>query len=85
MKNRDIACIQEISTRRVRRLYSEYRRMGAVPVLGKPGRPKSPPITDSERNAIRSVFEKYRLCSCYLERILLAQGIKINHRRYTKC
>lgn len=45
IKNGDIARIQGISTRRVRQLYSGYRRTGVVPTLGKPGRPKSPPIT----------------------------------------
>ena len=81
MKNADIARTQGISARRIRQLCSEYRRTGVVPVLGRPGRPKSPPVTDGERDAIRSAYEKYRLCACYLERALLAQGVRINHRR----
>ena len=81
MKNADIARAQGISARRIRQLCSEYRRTGVVPVLGRPGRPKSPPVTDGERDAIRSAYEKYRLCACYLERALLAQGVRINHRR----
>jgi putative transposase len=81
-KNEDIARVQNITARRVRQLYSLYRRTGVVPTLGKPGRPRSPGITEGERSAIRSAYEKYRLCACYLERILLsAYGVRINHRR----
>jgi len=81
MTNGDISRIQGISTRRVRQLYSEYRKTGAVPILKKPGRPTSPAITEGERNVIRSAYETYRLCACYLERALLAHGVRINHRR----
>ena len=81
MKNDDVARIQGVSARRVRQLYGEYRRTGVVPALKKAGRPKSPPITESERSIILSAYARYRLCACYLERALLAQGVRINHGR----
>jgi len=80
-KNADIARIQGVSTRRVRQLYSLYRKGGTMPVLKRPGRPKAPGITEHERILIRQVHEKFRLCACYLEQILAAQGVKINHNR----
>ncbi len=80
-KNADIARIQDISARRVRQLYSLYRNEGVVPTLRKPGRPRTPDITEHERTIIRQAHEKFRLCACYLEQILSAHGIKINHNR----
>ena len=80
VKNEDIARSMGISIRRVRQLYSLYRKSGAIPVLGRPGRPRTP-ITGSERAVIRETYGRYKLCACYLEKILYAHGIKINHRR----
>ncbi len=81
-RNEDIARIQGISTRRVRQLYSQYRKSGTMPMLKKPGRPKGPDITDEERTLIKLAFEKFRLCACYLEDVILAEyGVKINHNR----
>ena len=80
--NEDIARIQGISTRRVRQLYSSYRRTGTIPVLKRPGRPRGPDVTDGERVLIKEAHEKFRLCACYLEDVVLAEyGVKINHNR----
>jgi hypothetical protein len=73
-KNEDIARVQNITARRVRQLYSIYRRTGAVPVLKRPGRPKSPELTLDERDAVVRAFETFRLCACYLEKVLCARG-----------
>ena len=78
MKNADIARIQEISTRRVRQLYSQYRKSGTVPRLKKPGRPKAPDVTENDRAIITDVYERFRLYACYLERALSSNGIRIN-------
>jgi len=84
-RNEDIARIQGISTRRVRQLYSQYKKTGAVPTLKKPGRPKGPDITEEERAIIRLAFTKFRVCACYLEKVILAEyGVKINHNRIHK-
>jgi putative transposase len=83
--NADIARIQGISTRRVRQLYSQYRKTGAMPTLKKPGRPRGPDITEDERAIIRLAFSKFRACACYLEEVILAEhGVKINHNRIHK-
>jgi len=84
MKNADIARVQEISTRRVRQLYSQYRKSGTVPRLKKPGRPKAPDVTENERAIIKDAYERFRLCACYLERALSSNGIRINHNRIRK-
>ena len=84
MKNADIARIQEISTRRVRQLYSQYRKSGTVPRLKEPGRPKAPDVTEHERAIIKDAYERFRLCACYLERALSYDGIRINHNRIHK-
>jgi len=84
MKNADIARIQEISTRRVRQLYSQYRKSSIVPRLKEPGRPKAPDVTENERAIIKDAYERFRLCACYLEQALSAHGIRINHNRIHK-
>jgi putative transposase len=83
--NADIARIQGISARRVRQLYALYRKTGATPTLKKPGRPKGPDITMEERAIIKLAFAKFRVCACYLEKVILAEyGVKINHNRIHK-
>jgi putative transposase len=80
-RNAEIARAQGISVRRVRQLYSQYRKTGTVPVLKRPGRPRAPAITEEERALIKDAHEKFRLCACYLEAVLAAQGVRINHNR----
>lgn len=84
MKNADIARIRRISTRRVRQLYSQYMESGTVPRLKEAGRPKAPDVTENERAIIKDAYERFRLCACYLELALSANGIKINHNRIHK-
>ncbi len=85
MRNEGIARAQGISTRRVRQLYSEYRKTGKTPTLKKPGRPRSPDVTDKERAMIKEAWERFRLCACYLEDAILAEhGVKLNHNRIHK-
>lgn len=81
-KNADIARVQGISIRRVQQLYSAYRKSGSTPILKKLGRHRSPEITEHDRSIIKDAYERFRLCACYLEYVLLSlYGIKINHRR----
>jgi putative transposase len=79
-KNADIARVLGISVRRVRPLYSQYREQGAVPVLKRPGRPRAPDVTEHER-ALIDAHQKFGLCACYLEQVLLSDGVRINHNR----
>jgi len=80
-KNVDIANVQGISVRRVQQLYSSYRKNGVMPMLKKPGRPKSPEITEHERSVILAAYERFRMCACYLEQVISSYGVRINHRR----
>ncbi len=81
MKNEDIARAQNVSVRWVQHLFSQYRRTGAVPSLKKPGRRRAPGITESERAVVLSFYREFRMCACYLEQVLLAHNIRINHKR----
>ena len=58
-----------VSARRVQQLYAEYRRTGAVPVLGMPGRPRKE-IPDHAKIEIEAAFRLHRLGAVRLERIL---------------
>ncbi len=84
LKNEDIANAQGISVSRVQQLYRAYRKSGGttIPVLKRAGRPRSPDITKDERDIVKQAFERFRMCACYLEKIILFHyGVKINHRR----
>jgi len=82
LKNEDIANAQGISVSRVQQLYRAYRKSGAIPVLKRAGRPRSPDVTPDERDIVKHAFERFRMCACYLEKVIqFHYGIKINHRR----
>ena len=78
MKNADITKSMKISVRWVQKLYSWYRSTGAVPVLGKPGRPKRI-ITEEMIQTVESAFEKFMCCAVFLERIIDSDGTHIPH------
>jgi putative transposase len=80
-KNEEIADAMEVSVRRVQQLYSCYKKTGTVPTLKAGGRPRAPDITPEERTIVREAYQRYRLCACYLEKVLLAGGTRINHKR----
>ena len=65
----EIADRMGVSARRVQQIYAEYRRTGAVPVLGMPGRPKKE-IPDHAKIAVEEAFRLHRLGASRLERIL---------------
>ena len=81
MRNEDIARAQNVSVRWVQHLFSLYRKTGVAPSLKKAGRPKAPRVTESERAVVLSFYLEFRMCACYLEQVLLAHNIKINHKR----
>lgn len=80
-RNLDVADAMGVSVRRVRQLYSQYRRSGSIPVLKKPGRRRAPEITLYDRSVIKDAYGRFRMCACYLEKILSAHGVRINHKR----
>ena len=75
-KNADVASSMKISVRWVQKLYSRYRRTGAVPILGKPGRPKGI-ITEQMVQTVQSAFEKFRCSAVFLEKIIDTTGTHI--------
>lgn len=81
MRNEDIARAQNVSVRWVQHLFSEYRKTGVMPSLKRPGRPKAPSITENERGIVLSFYREFRMCACYLEQVLYAHNIRINHKR----
>lgn len=85
MTNEAIARSQRISTSRVQQLHREYRRTGIVPVLKRAGRHRLPDVSELERTTIKQAYERFRMCACYLEPVILFHyGVKINHKRIHK-
>ena len=82
-KNADVASSMKISVRWVQKLYSRYRRTGAVPILGKPGRPKGI-ITEQMVQTVQSAFEKFRCSAVFLEKIIDTTGTHIPHNTIHK-
>lgn len=82
LTNEAIARAQSISVSRVQQLSRECRRTGAIPVLRRAGRPSAPDLSEEERTIVRQAYDKFRMCACYLEPVILFHyGVKINHKR----
>ena len=82
MTNEAIARTQSISVSRVQQLHREYRRTGTAPVLKRAGRPRAPDISEQERAVIRQAYDRFRMCACYLEPVILFHyGVRVNHKR----
>ena len=80
----DVASSMKISVRWVQKLYSRrYRRTGAVPILGKPRRPKGI-ITEQMVQTVQSTFEKFRCSAVFLEKIIDTAGTHIPHNTIHK-
>ena len=54
--NKEIASIQNISERRIRQLYSTYKRTNKMPSLKKPGR-KTKPIPKKHKELIETAYQ----------------------------
>src|SRR3972149_9371848 len=82
LKNEDIANAQGISISRVQQLYRAYRKSGAIPVLKRAGRPRSPDVPPGDRDIVKHAFERFRMCACYLEKVIqFHYGIKSSQWR----
>ncbi len=80
----DVASSMKMSVRWVQKLYSRrYRRTGAVPILGKPRRPKGI-ITEQMVQTVQSTFEKFRCSAVFLEKIIDTAGTHIPHNTIHK-
>ncbi|MGC9310914.1 MAG: hypothetical protein ACP5E4_04310 [Candidatus Aenigmatarchaeota archaeon] len=77
--NRRVSMGQNISERRVRQLYSAYRKTGKMPVLNKTGR-KPKELTQEQKELIGSAYNQYWLGPVGLEKIIQkGHGIHIPH------
>jgi len=81
LKNEEIAAVQGISIRRVKQIYSLYKKNGSLPVLKKAGRHKAS-VTEEERKVIIEAYGQFKSCASYLERIIKQKyGLRINHMK----
>ena len=69
IKNKEIAFVQKISIRRVKQIYSEYKRTNEIPVLKKPGR-KQKPLPEDYKTIIDNTHEEYRVGPLGLEKVI---------------
>ena len=69
MKNINIARSQNISTRRVKQLYSEYKKTGIMPVLKKPGK-KTRIISEKYIKLIDEAYKEHKISPLALEKII---------------
>ena len=77
----NIALQLGVTNRRIEQILAEHRKLGCVPVLGKPGR-KSIQITDKETSLVIDAYQKYKANALYLERKIESDSkIHINHNR----
>lgn len=74
-----------ITKRRFRQLYSEYKKTGEVPSVGEGvGRPKKE-IDQETKEFVINFYKKYSLNSVYLERVIYAQNnLRIPHNTIHK-
>jgi putative transposase len=75
-----IASIQKVTRQWVNELYRRYRETGKIPVLGKPGRPASPPSEDVVDLVLR-YHEMYGMGACGVELAMERDGIHVPHNR----
>jgi putative transposase len=77
--NERISMGQNISERRVRQLYSAYKKTGSLPVLNKAGR-KPKELTQEQKELIGSAYKQYYLGPVGLERVIQRRhGAHIPH------
>ncbi len=82
-KNANAASSMKISVHWVQKLCSRHRKTGAVPVPGRPGRPKRI-ITEETVQTVQSTFEKSRRSAVFLEKTIDTTGTHIPHNTIHK-
>jgi len=80
LTNREIASVQDVSTRRVQQLYREYKRNGTLHVQKKAERHKQP-LPESVKNEIIKLYKMYRANASYICKILRAKGYNVDNNR----
>ena len=75
-----LAEVLGVTPRRFRQIYSEYKTMGEVPMIGKNlGRPRKT-TPESHETVILEKYNKYRLNALYLEKVIYAENhVRIPH------
>ena len=69
IKNKEIASVQKISIRRVKQIYSEYKRTNEIPMLKKPGR-KQKSLPEEHKTIIDNTYEGYQVGPLGLEKVI---------------
>jgi putative transposase len=69
VENDAIARSVGVSVRRVQELYSSYRKTGAIPELGRPGRKRVEP-SDDERRIVADAYKEHEVGALLLERVI---------------
>jgi len=80
LTNREIESVQGISTRRVQKLYSEYKSTGVIHVQKKAKRHYSFCLR-ALRMKIIKLYKMYRANASYIGKILRANGYSIDNNR----
>lgn len=72
--------IAGVTKQRVYQIWNAYNQTGTVPELGKNvGRPRRP-ISDEERDLVRSAYDRYRLGADALEPLIVRdKGVHLSH------
>lgn len=84
LTTQDIASIQNVTTRRVKQLWQEYKQTGEVPQLKRPGRPVKP-IREEEVEMVLEAHSKHKVGACILEALIMKEyGRRIPHNRIHK-
>ena len=74
----EIAREMKVCGRWIQKLYARYLDTGKVPVLGRPGRPRTV-ITSRMRTLVSECFGQYRIGAVGIEKALDLRGIHIPH------
>ena len=70
-----------VSVRRVQQLVAERKITGKIPKLDPKRRPKGPPLTKAERELIEDAWQRHRVGSRHLYRILREEGHPVPHNK----
>jgi hypothetical protein len=70
-----------VSVRRVQQLVAERKRTGMVTKLDPRWRLKGPPLTTVDRGIIEDAWQRYRVGSRHLYRILRQEGHPVPHNK----
>jgi putative transposase len=82
LPNRMIARSMGVSPIWVKKLWRRYRAEGKVPELGRPGRKRSPGLSQQDKETVVEARKEYKASAVILERVIDSTfGVHIPHNR----